>query len=186
MTTHSETVTLPHTGLQVPTEHPRVVSLSVTGTGSREVITARVRLADRDIGTIGTKGAGGALLYRPAVPAFGYDWLNAFAAICQQDGRPVSTERVLNLLVEEHEVADHLLRALADDQTLARYIIFGYTDHVVAVELTVPLRDHDLTGLASDLAEIAEEDGGRWQIWTGTAWQQLPVPETTERDGMDR
>ena len=187
MTTHPETVTLPHSGLQVPTEHPRVVALSVTGTGSREVLTARVRLADREIGTIGTKGAGGALLYQPADPAaFGYDWLNAFAASCQQHGRAVSTQRVLTLMVEEHEVADHLLRALADDQTLARYVVYGYTDHVITVKLTVPIRDLDLTPLADDLADVAEEDGGRWQIWTGTTWQQLPDPSTAGQDGTDR
>jgi len=86
MTTHPETVTLPHTGLQVPASHPQVVSMSSLPTPNGTKLIALVRFDGHDIGAIeGT--AGGALWFRPTGPAFSPARLDAFAAQCRHHGQ---------------------------------------------------------------------------------------------------
>jgi hypothetical protein len=187
VTTTPATHTLQHTGLQVPAEHPRVVSLTALPMRGGNTIVARVRVDSRDVGTIEDKADGGGLHYDYTDPAYGYPWLNEFASACRQNGEPVSTARVLILLVEEHEVCGHLLKALADDKTLARFLYDGYTEHIVSLAITVPVQESDLIGLDAELAEFAPEFDGHWEVWTGTVWRPVtdPAPDR-EQDGTDR
>lgn len=193
MTTRPETVTLPHTGLQVPADHPQVVSMSSLPTPNGTTLVALVRFDDRDIGTIEGTTTGGDLWFRPTGPAFSPARLEEFAAQCRHHGRPVTGSQLINLLVEEWQTNDQLLKAVAEGQTVARFVSDSGTLLTLALRIFVPPRTTGLivaaivpAGIVAALAEVADDPGGHWQVWTGTVWQQLPDPEAAGQDGSDR
>jgi hypothetical protein len=193
MTTSPETVTLPHTGLQVPADHPQVVSMSSLPTPNGTTLVALVRFDDRDIGTIEGTTTGGDLWFRPTGSAFSPARLEEFAAQCRHHGRPVTGSQLINLLVEEWQTNDQLLKAVAEGQTVARFVSDSGTLLTLALRIFVPPRATGLSvaaivpaGIVAALAEVADDPAGHWQVWTGTVWQQLPDPEAAGQDGSDR
>jgi len=192
MTTHPETVTLPHTGLQVPASHPQVVSMSSLPTPNGTKLIALVRFDGHDIGAIeGT--AGGALWFRPTGSAFSPARLDAFAAQCRHHGQPLTGSQLLNLLVEEWQISDRLLKAVAEGETVARFVRDNGTQLTLTIRVFILPQSTGLSmavvvpaGVVAALAEVADDPGGHWEVWTGTAWQQLPDPEAAQQDGSDR
>ena len=191
MTTSPETVTLMHTGLQVPADHPQVVSMSSLPTPSGATLVALVRFGGHDIGTIEVTTEGGDLTFRPT-GSFSPAKLNEFAARCRHHGRPVTGSQLMALLVEEWQISERLLQAVAEGQTVARFVRDGGTLLTLAIRVFIPPKETGLSGaavvpaaVAAALAEVADDPGGHWQVWTGTIWQQLPGSEAVEQDGDD-
>lgn len=193
MTTRPETVTLPHTGLQVPVDHPQIVSMSSLPTPNGTTLVALVRFDDHEIGTIEGTANGSDLWFRPAGSADNPALLEEFAVQCRHHGRPVTGGQLMNLLVEEWQIDDQLLKAVAEGQTVARFV--GDSGTLLTLSLRVFIQPQ-ATGLTmaavvpadvvAALAEVADDPGGHWQVWTGTVWQQIPDPEAAEQDGTDR
>lgn len=193
MSTHPETVTLPHTGLQVPAKYPQIVSMASLPTTDGTALLALIRFGNRDIGTIEGTTNGRNLWFRPISDAFGPKWFDKFATQCRHQGQPVTRNQLMSLLVEEWQITDRLLRAVAEGQTLARFMRNDATQLTLAIRVFIPSQETDLNTrpivpaeVADALTEVAARHGGRWQVWTGTAWQQLPNPETTDQEGSDR
>ena len=186
MATHSETVTLPHTELQVPAKHPQVVPMSSLPTPDGTALVALVRFDGRGIGTIESGTDGDDLWFRHAETGFSLEWLDDFAAQCRHHGRPITRTQLMNLLVEEWQICDRLLKAAAAGRTLARFVLDESTKGIFQVGVSMPPRTATLTVVATALKLIADDPGGQWQIWTGATWQPLPKPSTAEQDGSDR
>lgn len=99
---------LPHTGLLVPADAPRVTAvckLPMIRAGLCWV--AYVRLGDRMLGTIENSGSGQETEFFAAEDDATYTQADfaAFAGDCRRDGMPVDLESVMELLVEEFECA---------------------------------------------------------------------------------
>jgi hypothetical protein len=157
MTTRPETVTLPHTDLQVPAEHSRVVTRPLPASAARNQSPPESASPTARSAPSRPRATERCSTNQPAASP---------SATTGSTGSPLPASSAdglfpRTLLVKECDVAVHLLRALANNQTLARYVIYGHTDHVVRVKLAVPIRDLDLTNLVNDLAQVAEKDGGR-------------------------
>ncbi|OLE21164.1 MAG: hypothetical protein AUG49_22750 [Catenulispora sp. 13_1_20CM_3_70_7] len=193
MTTRPEAITLPHTGLQVPANHPHVVSMSSLPTPNGTTLVALVRFDDRDVGTIEGTADGGDLWFRPAGSADNPARLEKFAVQCRHHGQPVTDGHLMKLLVEEWQINNQLLKAIAEGQTVARFA--GDSGTLLTLTLRVFVQPQ-ATGLSvaavvpadvvAALAEVADDPGGHWQVWTGAVWQQVQEPEAAEQDGSDR
>lgn len=192
MTAHLETVTLIHTGLQVPAIYPQVVSMSLP-TPDGTALVALIRFDGQDIGTIEATTNARELWFRPTGAAFGPEWFDEFATQCRHHGRPVGRTQLMSLLIEEWQITERLLRAVAEGQTLARFMRNDVTQLTLAIRVLIPSQAADLSAppivpakVAAALAKVAGEPAGHWQVWTGTAWQQLPDPANAEQDGSNR
>jgi hypothetical protein len=93
---------------------------------------------------------------------------------------------LVNLLVEEWQVTDQLFKATAAGRTLARFVLHGSTNLTFQVRVSMPPQAAALTVVAAALEQVADDPEGRWLIWTGAAWQQLPKSSTAAQDGSDR
>jgi hypothetical protein len=187
VSTIPETHALMHTGLVMPFRHPHIVSLRSIPTPNGTALVGILRFAGRDIGTIEDNGTGGGLWFRHVAREYDHRWLDSIAAQCRLNGQPVTRAQLLNLLVEEWQVCDHWLNAIAAGHTLARLIIDGATELTTPVHIKTPLRQADLIGLDAELAQVADDPRGHWLIWNGTAWQPVtdPAPDS-EQDEADR
>jgi hypothetical protein len=155
-------------------------------------LVALVRFDDRDIGTI-EDTTGGDLSFRPAGSADNPARLDEFAAQCRHHGQPVTGSQLIDLLVEEWQINDQLLKAVAEGQTVARFVSDSGTLLTLTLRIFVPPQATVLSlaavvpaGVVAALAEVADDPGGHWQVWTGTVWQQLPDPAAAAQDGSDR
>lgn len=180
----TELVTLPHTGLRVPDPSLRITALRQLRTFDGVAFQATLRLGATIVGTVENDGRGGSTMFRPHTPrGYGFDEINAFAAACvDRDGRPASTETVLNELVDEYDTP----RIIARDARKGR----------ITVRLMAPLSSDGTATYCTEFgsvgapsaaaehhAEIARavakarpaQPGEWWQVWTGTAWHDLPV-----------
>ena len=107
--------------------------------------------------------------------------------------KSLTGNQLLNLLVEEWQISDRLLKAVAEGETVARFVGDNGKQLTLAIRVFIPPKSTGLSmavvvpaRVVAALAEVADDPGGHWQIWTGTAWQPLPDPEAAEQDGSDR
>lgn len=94
-------ISLRHSRLRVPHARLRVSTLKELEMADGVAFTATLQLDGQRVGVIENHGRGGGTTYQPDPDSrFGYDELNTFAAACRRDDEPVSTEGVLNDLVD--------------------------------------------------------------------------------------
>ncbi len=165
----------PHTGLWVPHDRLRVTSPRELPTCDGVVFTATPRLGKHKAGVIENHGTGGSTLFRPDPKAgFGYRELNEYAAACRKNGEPVSTETVLNDLVEEYDVARLVKRYAAKGGTVARLMSADGYRLADARIPRMPATPAQRQRIAEYLAGELSEPGAVWQLWTGQHCEPLP------------
>ncbi|GGM90037.1 hypothetical protein ACFFX1_49330 [Dactylosporangium sucinum] len=185
-------VTLPHSGVQVPDAALRVTSLRQLPTRDGVAFQAVLRRGRNRVGTVENEGRGGETSFYPAAPnLFGYAELNAFADACRTaSGGPCSTEQLLNELVNEYDTARIVTADARRGRVTVRLmapVIEGDPDLYTAEFASVGVP----SGTAPNLAEVARVlattrpagPRGRWQYWTGAAWQTLPDPAAAATSG---
>ena len=171
---------LPHTGLTVPDEAPRVVAVSELAMARGLCWVAHVRFGDRHLGTIENAGNGQETEFFPVEeePEFTTADFTAFAAGCQREGHAVDAESVMELLVEEFECAAIVRDVRGHTGTYARQMTAGRITGWAEVDHR-PRTHAELAALARQLAPRPTHAGAcsAWQVWTGERWRTLPIPD---------
>jgi len=113
-------VTLPHSGLQVPTARVRITRIDEVDIGTGIAWSGTVREGRKELGAFTNDGRGGATLFR-AAGADGMRRMREFIAACRTaDGRSVDEEAVGDALAEEHEAARMIAAAKRRGQSAMR------------------------------------------------------------------
>lgn len=171
---------LPHTGLLVPDQAPRVVAVSELAMTRGLCWVAHVRLGDRHLGTIENAGNGQETEFFPVEdePKFTGADFTVFAAGCQRDGRAQGEQEVMELLVEEFECAAIVRDVRGHTGTYARQMTAGRITGWAEVDHR-PRTHAELTALACQLSPRPTHAGlcAAWQVWTGERWRTLPIPD---------
>ncbi len=171
---------LPHTGLLVPDQAPRVVAVSELAMTRGLCWVAHVRLGDRHLGTIENAGNGQETEFFPVEeePEFTGADFTAFASGCQRDGCAPDEQEVMELLVEEFECAAIVRDVRGHTGTYARQVTAGRITGWAEVDHR-PRTHAELTSLARQLSPRPTPAGvaAAWQVWTGERWRTLPIPD---------
>jgi hypothetical protein len=171
---------LPHTGLLVPDQAPRVVALSELAMTRGLCWVAHVRLGDRHLGTIENAGNGQETEFFPVEeePEITAAHFTAFASGCLRDGRALDEREVMELLVEEFECAAIVRDVRGHTGTYARQMTAGRITGWAEVDHR-PRTHAELTTLARQLSPRPTHAGlsATWQVWTGERWRTLPIPD---------
>ena len=171
---------LPHTGLLVPDQAPRVVALSELAMTRGLCWVAHVRLGDRHLGTIENAGNGQETEFFPVEeePEITAAHFTAFASGCLRDGRALDEREVMGLLVEEFECAAIVRDLRGHTGTYARQMTAGRITGWAEVDHR-PRTHAELTTLARQLSPRPTHAGlsATWQVWTGERWRTLPIPD---------
>jgi hypothetical protein len=174
---------LPHTGLQVPHTRLRVSSLKTLPTPDGEAFAATLRLQDRIVGSIDNEGYGGPTAFHTNATGFSWLDLEAYVAACRtESGRPPTEEIVLDDLVEEYRCARRVAKAHRAGHTALRLCeaFDGDIFHVGVATSARITTDAQRQRLITELAATPTTGGEWWQLWTGTAWEDLtPRPAVT-------
>jgi hypothetical protein len=171
--------TLIHTRLHVPDRHPVVTALSELETSHGVAWVAAVELDGHRIGTFENDGHGAATCFIPRDSSvYSIRDFERFAAACTRDGSPVTSEDVMVLLVEEYDstVMTRDVHGLAG--TYARQVADGWTvdyTHVAQRPRTEQERAR-LARLLNEQRPPPPDLTVAWEVWTGTAWEPLPLP----------
>jgi hypothetical protein len=179
-------IVLPHTGLHVPHTRLRVSSLKRLRTPDGEAFTATLRLDGRIVGHIHNDGNGGATTWTTTGTGFSWRDLDAYVAACRTDaGTATLEEHILDDLVEEYSSTRTVAKADRAGHTALRLcqLINGVTFTVgeaTATRVTTPEhRQRLIADLAAKSPAAADE---WWQIWNGTAWEDLTPRPTAPVD----
>ena len=182
-------IPLPHTGLQIPHDRLNIHTFAELETPNGVAFTAKLTLDGRTAGVIANQGNGGGTYYQPdADSPFGHRAVAEFASACRTEtGRVPGEEDLLDLLIEEHTIAQELAAAQMLGKTLGRHIypLHDDPDHELAGETYVcetrhlyPVT-HATQGERDILARLLDIwvpcEGGTWQIWINGAWTPLAV-----------
>jgi hypothetical protein len=171
---------LPHTGLLVPDDAPRVVAVSELAMTRGLCWVAHVRLGDRHLGTIENAGNGQETEFFPVEeePQFTSADFTVFAVGCQRDGRALDEQQVMELLVEEFECAAIVRDVRGHTGTYARQVTAGRITGWAEVDHR-PRTHAELTALARQLSPRPTHAGvcAAWQVWTGERWRTVPIPD---------
>jgi hypothetical protein len=166
---------LRHTpGLRVPHDQLKVVDVQRRTTHNGEAFTGLLTLDGQFVGTIAQDGNGGPTeMYSPN-EAFGRRGMATYLTGCRFNDQPVGEDRLLDALVTEAELDQHIGR-LAVGTTVARLIDdAGHTLEVRPVAAT----PRDFTELPALNATLAADPasgtpGTHWEMWTGSRWLDL-------------
>lgn len=171
---------LPHTGLLVPDEAPRVVAVSELAMARGLCWVAHVRLGDRHLGTIENAGNGQESEFFPGEgePEFTGADFAAFAAGCRREGCELDEQEVMGLLVEEFECAAIVCDVRGHTGTYARQVTAGRITGWAEVDHR-PRTHAEITTLARQLSPRPTHAGvsTAWQVWTGERWRTVPIPD---------
>ena len=171
---------LPHTGLLVPDQAPRVVAVTELAMARGLCWVAHVRLGDRHLGTIENAGNGQETEFFPVEqePEFTATHFTAFASDCQRDGRALDDQEVMELLVEEFECAAIVRDVRGHTGTYARQMTAGRIIGWAEVDHR-PRTHAELTALARQLSPRPTRAvvSAAWQVWIGERWCTLPIPD---------
>lgn len=171
---------LPHTGLLVPNDAPRVTAVSELAMSRGLCWVAHLRLGDRHLGTIENAGNGQETEFIPAEadPAYTRADFEQFADQCRRDDRALDTETVMELLIEEFECGAMVRDVRGHSGTCARQRTCGRITGWAEVEYR-PRSHTELMDLARRLSPRPTHVGVAvlWQVWTGQSWRTLPIPD---------
>ncbi|GAA1987415.1 hypothetical protein [Catenulispora subtropica] len=181
------TVTLPHSGLAVPTPYPCVTDLRTLDLSCGQAFTAAVWFDGQEIGWLENTGSGRATTFEPCEPdaVARRARMEQFAALCSHPLLRLDRSLVYDLLVQEHDMAELVHTAVAAEGTVARFLVDGAPIGLFADVAAAPTRWADLAGDLDQLRalEPGEDIVGHWQAWDGAAWRDLPsVPEAVEAE----
>lgn len=174
--------TLIHTGLVVPDPAPVVTAVRQLEMAHGVAFVASVLLLGKPIGTFENDGRGGPTEFVPRQPQhFGPRDLDAVATRCRLNNEPISGEELMDLLIEEHDLAHAVVGFPTGDSTVARLVAHGYTiDYAIIPLLTNPSRR---ARVARDLTASRPETVGIWHQWSGERWEPLRLPDAGEDKG---
>jgi hypothetical protein len=176
---------LPHTGLRVPHTRLRVSSLKTLPTPDGEAFTATLRLQGRIVGWIDNDGRGGPTGFRTNGTSFGWRDLQAYVATCRTAaGRAPSEDTVLDDLVEEYRCQRRVASADRTGHTALR-LCEAFNGDVLHVGMATAARittDAQRQQLIAELAGTPITHREWWQLWTGTAWQDLTARPAAPTD----
>jgi hypothetical protein len=166
---------LRHTpGLRVPHDRLRVTDVQRRTTHNGEAFTGLLTLDSRFAGTVQQDGNGGPTeMYSPD-NLFGWRGMTAYLAGSRLNDQPIGEDRLLDALVAEAELGQHVSR-LATGSTVARLIDdAGHTRELRPVAPS-PRDFTELPALNATLAAdpASETPGTRWEMWTGSRWLDL-------------
>jgi hypothetical protein len=124
------TIRLPHTGLRVPDRSLSVTALKQLQTSGGVAYTANLRVNSRIVGLIENHGTGGMTsFYAGAWRVFGETHLDEYATHCRtEEGGPVTTENLLDQLIDEYDWARKVVDARRKRLVLLRLMgwpVFG-------------------------------------------------------------
>ncbi|MFE6055372.1 hypothetical protein ACFQ6N_31865 [Kitasatospora sp. NPDC056446] len=162
--------TLPHTGLQTPDQPCYEV------TACRELLLLRgtpflatISHGRREIGTAQNYGDGDLTEF---VPHGDFDTgdFASFADACRLDGEPVSLSLLLDLLIEEYNVARSLRAQLRNGRTMLREVTAAGTriTGTAAIPDTAAGRKRLREALGQPLTP-----GAVTEFWNGSSWEPL-------------
>ncbi|MFD8387388.1 hypothetical protein ACFV2X_54480 [Streptomyces sp. NPDC059679] len=175
----TELTTLPHTGLEVPHDRYTLADFQQTEMRCGIAYSATVNEGGRCVGVIENQGDGGGTWFYPATAA-DRRAVHEFAATCRMDGEPLSEERVMDRLIDEHEMAGEvekcarqrksLLRALDEDGQI------GVTVAVGAPPVWLTRADSPFLSRIARKLKASDPDVSAWEVWTGDQWAPLNLP----------
>ena len=114
-------ITLPHTGIHVPTDRIRVTSLKAVDIGRGVAWSAVLRNNRTKLGVIANEGRGGPTQFHSDNDQ-AQTTADAFITQCRdQDGASLSRELVLEALVDEYEISRELANAERRNAFYVRY-----------------------------------------------------------------
>jgi hypothetical protein len=169
---------LPHTRLQVPTQHPQVTTLSELPTAHGLVWVASVEMAGLHVGTFENDGNGAQTEFAPYdASVYGCREFEAFAASCLRDGATITAEQVMELLVEEYDTSVMVREVKGHTGTYVRQVRDGRTVGYAEADAR-PSTYPEQVDLARQLMPRPVHSGAAvtWEMWTGDLWQTLPLP----------
>jgi hypothetical protein len=179
-------IVLPHTGLHVPHTRLRVNSLKTLRTPDGEAFTATRRLDGRIVGYIHNDGNGGATTWTTTGTGFSWRDLDAYVAACRTDaGTATLGEHILDDLVEEYSSTRTVAKADRAGHTALRLCqlinrVTFTVGEATATRVTTPThRQRLIADLAAKTPAAADE---WWQLWNGTAWEDLTPRPTAPAD----
>jgi hypothetical protein len=166
---------LRHTpGLRVPHDRLRVIDVQRRTTGSDEAFTGLLSLDGRFAGTVAQDGNGGPTeMYSPN-DLFGRHGMATYLAGSRLNDQPVSQDRLLDALVAETELGQHIGR-LTTGSTVARLIDDAGQTRELRPVAPSPRDFTELPVLSATLAAdpASETPGTHWEMWTGSRWLDL-------------
>jgi len=187
----TDTILLPHSGLQVPHTRLAVTSLQELKTFDGVAFRANLRLDGRIVGTIEDAGRGGGPMFYPRnSTVFGHNEMDAFAAQCTTRWGLHETEYVLGDLVDEYDTARTVARNAKAGKITCRLMSpmtetsndMYCTDFATFSQLTPP---RNLAASAAALGRgcqrlIATRPRQTWQVWDADAQQWTDLPNSTD------
>jgi hypothetical protein len=183
-----ELVTLPHTGIRVPSTSLRITAVrDLASTPDGGAYTATLQMGAIPVGHVHNEGWGGPTTYDTADGSpFDLDQLAAFVAASRDaNNEPLTEDGLLEELVTEYEGAAHVAEAtrlgrsairlqepLGEGDGLAGYFVTA--ERGIVPPIVTPVDRDELT---CSLQRRDVLDGSRWQLWTGQRWEGLPPIE---------
>ncbi|MFJ6616192.1 hypothetical protein ACIQOW_01245 [Kitasatospora sp. NPDC091335] len=163
--------TLPHTGLQTPDQPTyEVTSCHELALLRATPFLATLSHAGRKIGTAQNYGDGDATEFVPHGDFKVADFAR-FADACRLDDQPICLSLLLDLLIEEFNVARSLRAQAIQGRTLLREVAPNRT---VTISGTIPLpATADDRRRAREALGLPLTPGAATQFWTGTHWEHL-------------
>lgn len=178
----TELITLPLTGLEVPHTRYHLDDFEQMTTRNGIAFRATVNEGDYCLGVIENGGNGGGTWFFQHT-AKDRQAMEEFTDACRLNGRPISAERVYELLVDQHDLAQEAARCKRQRTSLLRGLDGGEW-HGLTVVAKVPSvwlarGDYPYMGhLARDLAQHRPAPEV-WQVWDGEQWKNLTLPAIT-------
>lgn len=176
-------ITLPHTGIQVPTDRIRVTNLKAVDIGRGVAWSAVLRNNRTKLGVIANEGRGGPTRFHSDNDQ-AQTTTEGFIAQCRdQDGAPMRRERVLDMLVDEYEISRELANAERRNAYYVRH--FNRADFPGRLTFTLPASappDYEPALTAAPHLDLPEQTVCA-QLWMGDdrGWVEFlhtdPTPE---------
>ncbi len=173
------TVTLPHTGLQVPHTDLTVKAIKTLNTDEGMAYNANLYLGTSKVGTVQNEGVGGPTTWCPtALAKFGLADMAAFVAACRDEAdQPTTEEFVLASLVDEVLIGKEVRYFEDRDTTPVRIIaaIVNGNDEVVGTyvyEMFGAPNSH-IHGRDQLAARHASRHAAGIEMWNGDSWERL-------------
>lgn len=179
------TVRLPHTGMWVPDRSLSLTAYKEMSTPDGVAFNANLRVGKKVVGTVEQTGRGGMTMFRwNDWRTFGENHLDEYAARCRTaEGATVTSEDLLNQLVEEHDWTRKTAAAERKGRMTLRLIGhpegcgFDDTEPPYAYNMSgcrPPTEDRHWTVLAGQVASaMPPGESSWWQGWTGTEWRDI-------------
>ncbi|WP_150236387.1 hypothetical protein [Nocardiopsis quinghaiensis] len=178
-------ITLPHTGMRVPTDRIRVTHLAELPIPTSGVAwTADLCVDSTPLGTLYDHGRGGDTEFSPATLA-ARNLVAGYVDQCRDaDGHPLRAATVYDHLADEYETAEFVVSTAQAQRYAVR--LFNEWDIPQLRTLTLPgdaFPDHGAAHQAARILALSTASA-RAQMWTGDAWTQV-YPDLTPSQPLE-